>query len=343
MGKLNVKVVINCGGSSSGGSSSGGSGGNGGSGSGGNSGGNGGSGGTTETKYTIQIGSVTPFSNRTSIEYGIWNRSTSNYVYNSINVGESFQVPKDTTWVVQVKTEYSDIEENYRTEYVNGRNEDKVLNIVLEEVSLKKISIVDGDDKIDDLEWFHSRNATPYIHLKSPSDYTLVEEGLGFILFGTKSGYKTFFVCNEAEVNTNINSTVNLTPLEENTLDVTLIEEGGWYPTSLNGDRIIGTRYTNPGGSTYYINFLLLVDNSGGLKIKVDDNITIRQIKQFNNNARLLSITVDLQTLNPTNGKVGEIDFYKVSGSSFTITDEEVLDGITSKHFDIYNQNDGEA
>lgn len=334
MGKLNVKVVINCGGSSSGGSSGGDSGGNGGSG----SGGNGGSGGTTETKYTIQIGSITPTSERTTIQYGIWDTSASNYVYNSINVGESFKVPKDTNWTVQVETEYSDSEKNYRTEIINGRNEDKVLNIVLEEVSLKKISIVDGNDRIDDLDWFHTENATPYPNLTSPSDYVLAEEGLGFILFGTKSGYKTFFVCNEAEVNANINSTVNLTSLAENTLDVTLIEEGGWYPTSLVGNRIVGTRYTSPGGSTYYINFLLLVDNSGGLKIKVDDNITIRQIKQFNNNARLLSITVDLQTLNPTNGKVGEIDFYKVSGSSFTITDEEVLDGIASKHFDIYSQ-----
>ena len=334
MGKLNVKVVINCGGSSSGGSSGGNSGGSGDSG----SGGNGGSGGTTETKYTIQIGSVTPTSERTTIQYGIWNNSTSNYVYNSINVGESFEVPKDTNWVVQVETEYSDSEKNYRTEIINGRNEDKVLNIVLEEVSLKKISIVDGNDKIDDLEWFHTENATPYPDLKSPSDYTVVEEGLGFILFGTKSGYKTFFVCNEAEVNANINSTVNLTSLGENTLDVTLIKEGGWYPTSLVGNRIVGTRYTNPKGTSYYINFLLLIDNSGGLKIKVDDNISIRQIKQFNNNARLLSVTVDLQTLNPTDGKIGEIDIYKVSGSSFTITNEEVVDGITSRHFDIYSQ-----
>ena len=115
MGKLNVKVVINCGGSSSGGSSSGGSGGNGDSGNGGNSGGNGGSGGTTETKYTIQINSVTPISERTTIEYGVWDKSIGNYVYNYINVSESFEVPKDTNWVVQVKTEYSETENNYET------------------------------------------------------------------------------------------------------------------------------------------------------------------------------------------------------------------------------------
>ncbi len=338
MGKLNVKVVINCGGSSSGGSSSGGSSGNGGSGSGGNSGGNGGSGGTTETKYTIQIGSVTPISERTTIRYGIWDTNASNYVYNYINIGESFEVPKDTNWVVQVQTEYSETENNYETYYVNGRNENKVLAIRLTQANLKRIRIVDGTSRIDDLDWRVTVN-NPQGGMTSPQTDIIREEGDTFILLGIKSGYKSFIVCNTNNLNTNINSVVNLTSLQESDLDVTLLKlSSPDYDNSMNGNMITATRYYAPSDGHWYLAVRLLVDSLGGLKVKVSEGVTVSQVYKFRNNAREISVVVDLGTTQPSNGKVAEIDIYKVSGTSFTVTEEAVNDGILSKHFDIYSQ-----
>lgn len=338
MGKLNVKVVINCGGSSSGGSSSGGSGGNGGSGSGGNSGGNGGSSGTTETKYTIQIGSVTPISERTTIKYGIWDTSAGNYVYNYINVGESFEVPKDTNWVVQVETEYSETENNYETYYINGRNENKTLAIRLTQANLKRIRIVDGTSKIDDLDWRVTVN-NPQGGMTSPQTDIIRDEGDIFTLLGIKSGYKSFIACNTNNLNTNINSVVNLTSLQENDLDVTLLKTNTPnYDDSMNGNMIFATRYYVPSNGHWYVDFELLVDSLGGLKVKVPEDVTVSQVYKFRNNAREISVSVDLGTTQPSNGKVAEIDIYKVSGTSFTVTEEAVNDGITSRHFDIYSQ-----
>lgn len=332
MGKLNVKVVINCGGSSSGGSSSGGSGENGGSGD------NGGSGGTIETKYTIQICSVTPISERTTIKYGIWDTSASNYVYNYINVGESFEVPKDTNWVVQVETEYSETENNYETYYVNGRNENKVLAIRLTQANLKRIRIVDGTSAIDDLDWRVTVN-NPQGGMTSPQTDIIREEGDIFTLLGIKSGYKSFIVCNTNNLNTNINSVVNLTSLQENDLDITLLKTNTPnYDDSMNGNMITATRYYVPSDGHWYLDFTLLVDSLGGLKVKVSEGVTVSQIYKFANNARQISVAVDLGTTQPSNGKVAEIDIYKVSGTSFTVTEEAVNDGIISRHFDIYSQ-----
>ena len=343
MGKLNVKVVINCGGSSGGGSSSGGSGGNGGSGSGGNSGDNGGSGGTTETKYTIQINSVTPISERTTIEYGVWDKSIGNYVYNYINVGESFEVPKDTNWVVQVKTEYSETDNNYETYYVNGRNENKTLDIRLTQANFKRIRIVDGTSKIDDLDWRFIVGSASQGGMKSPQTDIIRKEEDMFILLGIKSGYKSFVVCNTNNLNTNINSIVNLTSLQENDLDITLLKLNTiTYNDSINGNMITATRYYVPSDRHWYLSFNLLTDSLGGLKIKVSEGVTVRQMNKLRNNAREISVVVDLGTTQPSNGKVAEIDIYKVSGPSFTVTEEAVNDGIVSRHFDIYSQGSDE-
>lgn len=265
-------------------------------------------------KYTITIGTITPSSDRTHIYYGLRSNIS---VKTPISPGESFTIDKDKRWFVEIETDYSEDDTNYRTKTIIGKNENKTINETLDEWDCVRLRVVDGNVPIDDIDFRDSeRNIWD---LSSPQSDIIRDKGDTLGLFGIKPGYETLFVANTNELENAI-ITTNLNELSNSSMKVTLSKvETDLYVPSINGNNITVVPYFTPSDNKFHADFGLFVDTDSGLKVAVPDGYTCSQYHRYANGMRYLLFEFEIGTELPQSSDLGTIKLYKVSGDSFEV------------------------
>ncbi len=265
-------------------------------------------------KYTITIGTITPSSDRTHIYYGLRSNPS---VKTPINPGESFTMDKDKRWFVEIETDYSEDDTNYRTKTIIGKNENKTINETLDKWDCVRLRVVDGNVPIDDIDFRDSeRNIWD---LSSPQSDIIRDKGDTFALFGIKPGYETLFVANTERLES-ATITTNLNELSDSNMKVTLSKvDTKTYAPSISGNNISVVPHFQTGNSKFYVTFGLFVDTTSGLKVAVPDGYTCSQYYKYANGMRYLLFEFEIGTELPQSPDLGTIKLYKVSGDSFEV------------------------
>lgn len=274
---------------------------------------------TPTNVYGITIGTVTPYTQgRTHIQFGIWDAGISNYIYQDVEPGDTVQVPENTNYVIEVSTDYIDGGTNYSTYHYNGRaTGDATKDINLTQATVYRIRVNDGNKAIDDVDWRATVN-NPVGGMHSPQTDIIRDEGDIFVLMAIKEGYKTQFICNTEDLQSNITANVNLVALTNSTFDVTLVRDwSSQYPASLVGNDLTIT----PGWAVdeYTGGADIILDTLGEVTIETTGDVDYREIYTFRNNARQIRVSINLGANLPVNSLVGTITLNNSNGSTKTL------------------------
>ena len=265
-------------------------------------------------KYTVTIGNITPNTNRTHISYGLRSNPS---VKTPITSGQSFTVNKDQWWFVEIETDYSENDTNYKSKTIYGKNENKTINESLDEWDCVRLRVVDGNVPIDDIEFRDSEKI--FYNLSSPQDDIIKDRGVSFGLFGIKPGYETLFVANTNELESAV-ITTNLNELSNSSMKVTLSKvNNDPYVPSINGNNITVVPYFTPSDNKFHAGFGLFVDTDSGLKVAIPNGYTCTQYYKYSNGMRYLLFRLEVGTELPQSSDLGTIKLYKVSEDSFEV------------------------